>query len=753
MSGMAVRTNVFALNAHRNLTNVGQSKRTSAQRLSSGFRINSAADDAAGLAISEAMRAQIRGLDQASVNTQDAVGLVQTAEGAMSTVSEMIIRVRELMVQAANDTNTWQNREMIQLEIDHIMREINDVAVRTQFNTRTLLTGGLGGSGGGTASLVPLQWMIFEQARVVGLSHAGGTVGPTGLHPNPNSKNETSLRNSIIELQTQLKALGRGVGARLVASGDISQSQLDEMFGGFPHDFTPLVPHMGQSERQQVRNIQGRLEIYLRTALRTSQEIYRITQDQINALGGESATNNDGSNVFVQQTMEAWNDVAEGARAKLDLIQTSILGPNPMTRYPNGYLYRLDEIDDIASLYDIIGYLVGFPGPVGHWIEVQDDGHMEYQWVRPPQYRDWERDNRQRPAEPRRYIQPPPVPNPNYFWMSSAGPTGAWMSRSSPGEVWAHCVGRQRVRPGIPQPPIPIMERNPDTNPFADLPDVWAPVYVPGPIRRVRVYPEYPEMTINPAWLAFENANTDWEREYLDPPYRYIQDPNYTWRNSDSVWVRINASESGPAGAIWDPVDDVAIPQIRIDIPYRYNPVRNDEENPHDMLIPADSYGRTLNNLERLQRLSLDVLGTTVIESNAMWFQTGANSMQGMVMQLKGIHTGVLGGKHGDLAMLIDVRNESGVPISQQLEIIGTAESIINTQRAQLGAVQNRLEFTRQSVDVSSENLSAAESRVRNTDMAREMMRFTKAQVLQQAGISMLAQANQLPSAVLQLLM
>jgi flagellin len=133
MGNMVVRTNVFALNAHRNLTNVGRTQRQAAQRLSSGFRVNSAADDAAGLAISESMRAQIRGLDQASINTQDAVGLIQTAEGAMATVSEMVIRMRELMVQAANDTNTHGNREMIQLEIDQLMQEINDVTFRTQF--------------------------------------------------------------------------------------------------------------------------------------------------------------------------------------------------------------------------------------------------------------------------------------------------------------------------------------------------------------------------------------------------------------------------------------------------------------------------------------------------------------------------------------------------------------------------------------------------------------------------------------------
>jgi hypothetical protein len=159
-----------------------------------------------------------------------------------------------------------------------------------------------------------------------------------------------------------------------------------------------------------------------------------------------------------------------------------------------------------------------------------------------------------------------------------------------------------------------------------------------------------------------------------------------------------------------------------------------------------------VSRLENLLDKALDSLGVVNLEGNAMFFQIGANATQGIILQLKGMHTGILGGGRGDLTTLIDVRERNGIPISEQLAIIDTAEGIVNAQRSQLGAVQNRLDFTRQSVDISSENLSAAESRIRDTDMAREMMRFTQAQVLQQAGISMLAQANQLPTAILQLL-
>ena len=141
MSNMVVRTNIFSLNAHRNMRNVGLEQGRASSRLSSGYRINSAADDAAGLAISETMRAQIRGLDQASRNAQDGQALIQTAEGGMNEITNMMQRIRELLVQASNDTNTTVNRQQLQMEITQLTAEISALAGRVQFNGMSLLQG------------------------------------------------------------------------------------------------------------------------------------------------------------------------------------------------------------------------------------------------------------------------------------------------------------------------------------------------------------------------------------------------------------------------------------------------------------------------------------------------------------------------------------------------------------------------------------------------------------------------------------
>ena len=138
---MVVQHNMQAANANRMLGITTGAQAKSTEKLSSGYKINRAADDAAGLAISEKMRSQIRGLDRASTNAQDGVSVVQTAEGALNEVHSMLQRMNELATQAANDTNTTKDRSQIQLEIDQLTSEIDRVQSTTQFNTMNLLDG------------------------------------------------------------------------------------------------------------------------------------------------------------------------------------------------------------------------------------------------------------------------------------------------------------------------------------------------------------------------------------------------------------------------------------------------------------------------------------------------------------------------------------------------------------------------------------------------------------------------------------
>ena len=151
---MMIRSNIASLDAQRNLSSTQSQLDQSLRRLSSGYRISNAADDAAGLAISEKLRSQIRGLNQAARNAQDGISMIQTAEGGMGEVHSMLQRMRELSVQASNDTLSSSDRGSINTELTQLQAEINGISGRTTFNGKQLLTGSLSTSvSGGTAAV------------------------------------------------------------------------------------------------------------------------------------------------------------------------------------------------------------------------------------------------------------------------------------------------------------------------------------------------------------------------------------------------------------------------------------------------------------------------------------------------------------------------------------------------------------------------------------------------------------------------
>lgn len=231
---MVVQHNMQAMNANRmlNVTTNGQAKST--EKLSSGYKINRAADDAAGLSISEKMRKQIKGLDQASTNAQDGISAVQTAEGALNEVHSMLQRMNELAVQAANGTNSESDRLAIQNEIDQLTTEIDRVAETTKFNETYLMKGNgktstaivsakdaglqgeLAGVGTGTATFT---MSALKYGDTISIGARGYTIGTT----------VESVRD-IIENGTSLEK-GNGVGCIITINGTeykIVESDADE---------------------------------------------------------------------------------------------------------------------------------------------------------------------------------------------------------------------------------------------------------------------------------------------------------------------------------------------------------------------------------------------------------------------------------------------------------------------------------------------------------------------------------------------
>ena len=199
---MVVQHNLTAMNSNRMLGITTKSQAKSTEKLSSGYKINRAADDAAGLSISEKMRRQIRGLTQASANAQDGISAVQTAEGALTEVHDMLQRMNELAVKAANGPNQSEDQSYIQKEVDQLVAEIDRVSQTTTFNERNLLDGsfsaidlqvGSEGTSGNRIS-VTINAMSASGISVNGLASSGVT-------------SVSSAQNAISTIKSAIKAV------------------------------------------------------------------------------------------------------------------------------------------------------------------------------------------------------------------------------------------------------------------------------------------------------------------------------------------------------------------------------------------------------------------------------------------------------------------------------------------------------------------------------------------------------------------
>ena len=227
---MRIQHNITALNAHRNLTNNNSSVGKSLEKLSSGYRINRAGDDAAGLAISEKMRAQITGLATAQKNANDGISLVQTAEGALTEVHSMLNRMVELATQSANGTYSTANRQEMQKEINRLNEEIDRISQTANFNGTKLFTasasgvGGTGGTGttGQAATTITLHvGDSHETANQLKVTFQAMSSSKLGLHSTDSTTFAKTLGTGSFTLATNAK------GANAVTINNIDLTSAD----------------------------------------------------------------------------------------------------------------------------------------------------------------------------------------------------------------------------------------------------------------------------------------------------------------------------------------------------------------------------------------------------------------------------------------------------------------------------------------------------------------------------------------------
>ena len=209
---MVVQHNLTAMNTNRQLSGIQNSQSKSTEKLSSGYKINRAGDDAAGLSISEKMRSQIKGLNKASSNAQDGISLIQTAEGALNETHSILQRMNELATQAANDTNTTTDRNALQAEVNQLVSEIDRIQSTTQFNTMNLLDGQFTGKNLQVGSLsgqsikISIGNMNASTLKVSGLSLTSFASAGNAMKQIQSAINQVSTQRSTLgALQNRLE--------------------------------------------------------------------------------------------------------------------------------------------------------------------------------------------------------------------------------------------------------------------------------------------------------------------------------------------------------------------------------------------------------------------------------------------------------------------------------------------------------------------------------------------------------------------
>ncbi|WP_286010086.1 flagellinolysin [Clostridium sp. Marseille-Q2269] len=610
---MIINHNMNAMNAHRNMMSNVRSAGKSMEKLSSGLRINRAGDDAAGLAISEKMRAQVRGLDQASRNAQDGISMIQTAEGALNETHSILQRMRELATQGANDTNTKEDRQQIQKEINQLTSEINRIGNTTEFNTQKVLDGSLG-SGSSTKQekedvLKALKsWWIQGGSKLVedsyGIKVPNGTkikvvldegLGNTAALVNasyvkdPTSPTGLTGKGALLELHINMDAMkplnlntNKDGGKGPVYNDRIIAHELTHAIMSQTMNFGELETWFKEGTAEFVHGADERLDQSIKSLGSVAAVVAKIGN-------GINWPQNAGSDEYsaaylAVRYLDKQLDAAGGIKAIFDYLKDL----NNQDKTLSDALQDVTKAT-VTKFNDVADFIAKFKAAVKDIATMKTEADVDLTNV----------------------------------------DTGSVLGKDSGG---ANEISAQDI------------------------------------IKEVSNVGNLP--------VGIENL-AGFEIEWDDPS------------RLKGINLQIGANK-------------------------------------------GQAFSMLIGDM-RAESLGISQKGAGIVG--------GAFTTKAEVTN---------GNDNNQIESALDLSNhENG---TNAIDIINNAINKVSSERAKLGAYQNRLEHTINNLGTSSENLQASESRIRDVDMAQEMMTFSKNNILQQAAQAMLAQANQQPQGILQLL-
>lgn len=831
---MRINNNIMAMNTHRQL-NVGQNNGAkSMERLSSGLRINRAGDDAAGLAISEKMRAQIRGLNQASRNAQDGISMIQTAEGALNEAHSILQRMRELATQAANDTNVGVDRNEIQKEINQLTSEINRIGNTTEFNTQKLLNGGgevkgidmnvmrtgaaAGAFKGGTAltaaTAVAAEWNTGNVTPVadsssgtisfggitvtlstggvvaaasdystktasIGVANSGSAADHAAAIATAFNHYKTNANGGDNELSNFTFAVdGNGVKITGIQADGDSNNAL--RFGGTitianglgAQLTTPGVTEVtaGSSsipittETTSLQSVAAQWELGGLTALADGKSgtltfggvtINIIAADGANQ--GLSNTNQVGTTLTINTTTTA------GADAQAQLI--------------------VDAFNAVKAAQPSTGSIANFTferaGALNNEINItgtREDG-AKNNALKATQTGDVALANVGGGLAPQT-LGVTEVRGEYSFEITTAfEKEGATLNIG--GQTFTAVASGAQASNG---------EFNIGSDPATQAISLAAAINASNLNTRFDAIVDGGKITLREK--AGEATGAAMTNGLVVGPTNDAVQQKVSFNIESSVAVGGRYSVDGVNIEVTDDKNHAGLANGTAVLFSR------DTTQQASNLASAIAANTTLsekytveassNRITLEQKVSKESAkeisaqtSTNKHEDFRSSFQVGANSGQSMTIQIadmRALAIGVSGKESGAEAIASNGIKASYVTVASvtngtdntavefaldvsthekaqaAVSVINEAIEKVSAQRSDLGAYQNRLEHTISNLGTSSENLQAAESRVRDVDMAQEMMQFTKNNILQQAATAMLAQANMAPQAVLQLL-
>jgi flagellin len=699
--GMVVQHNMSAMNANRNLGITATNLSKSTEKLSSGYKINRAGDNAAGLAISEKMRGQIRGLDQASSNAEDGISMIQTAEGALTETHSILQRMRELAVQAASDTNTDDDRTQIQNEIDQLTEEVDRIANTTEFNTKKLLDGSRKGS---------------VSAKDGSASVEGNFSNSTVSASISNNTGDTNFTDAIrFEVKKDFNSLDAAGGSLSAKKADVDK----------------YIELSGKNDTLMVGVKTLQADAANSTGL-TDTLINDYVDKTVAALkGGTAGLNADQTTAWTNLTAQTQKMSGTGT-AKLGADGTIVIDKNASQADTQKALK--DALDQIAK----------------NKVELESNSaYVEIAGA------DVKKMDGTTTATAGTLISDATTKQVAYDDAKAkvnatnlAGKSAATTAADSYKAAYKAALQKGLTGDAAKEDDAVVKAREDLYSAFDDdLKDATTALSV--------------AVTLDGTALTTSDKLDKVAGAAFDELVKTAEDSASADAEKENAVKQLKGQASDGLAIANDSYEVSDLFEHSKDMKVASN---LDEENNLVITLKngtSEDTKITIANADKLKAGdTLTITAQAKVETTpaktgneAFRLQVGANAGQEVslgINSMKSKDLNIVQTKAGKEGQALDVTTQSGASLA--VEAYDMAIQSVSTERAKMGAMQNRLEHTISNLDTSSENLQSAESSLRDTDMAEEMTRYSKNNILQQAGQSMLAQANQSTQGVLNLL-